>query len=149
MKYMASLFLIFAVGLSATQAAVPNAESEIRRLEELLNNALSKVDTKTIDELWSDDFIFVTPSGRIANKAQRLAGLKPLVASEPSLVSVLDDVQVRVYGTSAVAIVKTTWHGTIGDKPFADPYVATHVWVRSGDHWRLASAHVSQVDVKH
>jgi ketosteroid isomerase-like protein len=149
MKHLASLFLLLGIALpSAPQAAAPDAEREIRHLEELLNDALSTLDAKTIDKIWADDFVFVTPSGRIANKAQRLAGLKPADTSAPPLTSTIDDVQVRVYGTSAVAIVKTTWRGSIDAKSIADPYVATHVWVRAGTSWRLASAHVSQVEAK-
>ncbi|MDP9009781.1 MAG: nuclear transport factor 2 family protein [Pseudomonadota bacterium] len=149
MKHLASLSLICGMALSpAAGAGLPNAEREIRHLEELLNDALSTVDTKTIDRLWAEDFVFVAPSGRIANKAQRMAGLKPADSSAPPLISTLDDVQVRRYGTTAVAIVKTTWRGSMDAKSFVAPYVATHVWVRSGASWRLASAHVSQVEVK-
>jgi ketosteroid isomerase-like protein len=133
---------------SPPQAAAPNAVREIRHLEELLNDVLSTLDAKSIDKIWADDFVFVTPAGRIADKAQRMAGLKRADTSAPPLTSTIDDVQVRVYGTSAVAIVKTTWRGSIDGKSIADPYVATHVWVRAGTSWRLASAHVSQVEAK-
>jgi len=88
--------------------------------------------------------VFVNPSGRITNKARRMAGLKPTDAS--TLMSTIDDVQIRVFGTTAVAIVKTTWRGTVGAKTVLDRYVATHVWKRSGTRkWQLTSAHVSQV----
>ncbi len=126
-----------------------NAEREVRRLELQLNEALSKVDVRTIDKIWANDFVFVTPAGRVANKAQRMAGLKPADPSAPALVSTLDDLQIHVYPNSAIAIVKTTWRGSIAGKAITDPYVATHVWVRSGASWRLAAAHVSQVEAQH
>jgi ketosteroid isomerase-like protein len=147
MKYLIPVFLL-SVMWSSPQAGVINAEREIRDLEEVLNNALNTIDAKTIDGIWSDDFVFVAPSGRIANKVQRMAGLKPAAAAQSPLVSTLDNVQIRVYGTCAVAIVKSTWRGTVDAKPFADSYVATHVWVRTGEIWRLVSAHVSQVESK-
>jgi ketosteroid isomerase-like protein len=147
MKYLVPVFLLFVLW-SSPQAAVSNAEREIRNLEEHLNNALNTIDAKAIDGIWSDDFVFVSPSGRITNKAQRMAGLKSAAAPKPPLVSVLNDVQIRVYGASAVAIVKSTWSGTVDAKPFADSYVATHVWIRAGEGWRLVSAHVSQVESK-
>jgi ketosteroid isomerase-like protein len=143
----APVFLLLVL-CSSAQAAVPNAEREIRDLEELLNDAFNTIDAKTIDGIWSDDFVFVAPSGRIANKAQRMAGLKPAAGPKPPLVSTLNDVQIRVYGATAVVIVKSTWSGIVDAKPFADSYVATHVWARVGEGWRLVSAHVSQVESK-
>lgn len=136
--------------LVAAFAAPPDvdAQREIRALEQQLNDALTAVDVRTIDRIWSDDFLFVNPAGHIATKAQRMSGLKP-AAVPAALVSSLDDMQVRVYGATAVAIVKTTWRGTVNAQPIADPYVATHVWVRSAGRWRLVSAHVSQVEAKH
>jgi ketosteroid isomerase-like protein len=147
MKYLVLIFLLFVVW-SSPQAAAPNAEREIRDLEEHLNNAFNTIDAKAIDGIWSDDFVFVAPSGRIANKVERMAGLKPAAAPKPPLVSALNDVQIRVYGASAVAIVKSTWSGTVDAKSFADSFVATHVWIRAGESWRLVSAHVSQVQSK-
>jgi ketosteroid isomerase-like protein len=146
-KYIVALSML--LGVAASAAAAPpmsTAERQIRQSEQELNDALSAVDVKTIDKLWAEDFVFVNPSGRISNKAKRMAGLKPSDPKAPSLVSTIDDVQVRVFGTLAVAIVKTTWRGTIDSKQTIDPYVATHVWHRSQGRWQLSSAHVSQVE---
>jgi ketosteroid isomerase-like protein len=147
MKSIAALIVLLIVSPSARAGTpAPLVESEIRGLESELNAALSKVDAKAIDRLWADDFVFVNPSGRIANKAQRMERLKPPDPTAPALISTVDDVQIRVYGDSAVAIVRTTWRGSIDGKAIADPYIATHVWVHSAEQWRLASAHVSRVE---
>lgn len=144
MKLAISLAMILASFAAATPT-VDTPDRQIRQLEQQLNDALSSVDVKTIDKIWAEDFVFVNPSGRITNKVQRMEGLKPADASTPLLTSTVDDVQLRVYGTTAVAIVKTTWRGTVDAKLIADPYVATHVWKLSGAQWQLTSAHVSQV----
>lgn len=147
MKYIVALSLLLSVAASAAPAhSMSTAERQIRHSEQELNDALSAVDVKTIDKIWAEDFVFVNPSGRISNKAKRMAGLKPSDPTTPPLVSTIEDVQVRVFGTSAVAIVKTTWRGTIDSKPIVESYVATHVWNRSGGRWQLSSAHVSQVE---
>ena len=135
-------------GVACADASAITVEAKIQQLERDLNDALSRADPVAVDKLWAEDFQFVSPSGQISNKKARLAGLKPSSQNSSTLVSTIDEVQVRVYGTVAVAIVKTTWRGTISGQTIADPYVATHVWVRSGAHWRLSSGHVAQVDSK-
>ncbi len=148
-SFLSICFLLSLTPSIIVAEPMSNAEREVRHLEQLLNDALSNVDVKTIDKIWANDFVFVTPAGRIANRAQRMAGLKPVDPSGPSLISTLDELQVHVYPNSVIAIVKTTWRGNIAGKSIIDPYVATHVWVRSGASWRLAAAHVSQVEVQH
>jgi ketosteroid isomerase-like protein len=142
-----AIYLIAVLAITSLAAAAPpvvTPDREIRQLEQQLNEALSTVDLNTIDKIWADDFVFVNPSGRITNKAQRMSGLKPIDAS--TLTSTIDDVQIRVFGDMAVAIVKTTWRGTVGERTVLDRYVATHVWKRSGTaKWQLTSAHVSEV----
>jgi ketosteroid isomerase-like protein len=139
--------LVLAQTLGATiSSASDSAMLQIRRLEIELNDALMRGDAAAVDKLWADDFQFVFPSGTISNKTQRLAGLKPPGPNVPTLVSTVDDVQVRIYGSVAVAIVKTTWRGNIDGKAMADPYVATHVWSRAGRRWQLVSAQVAQID---
>jgi len=138
--------LLIVAATAGAGAPAQSVESQIRGLENELNAALSAADARAIDRLWAEDFVFVDPSGRIANKAQRMANLPPPDRTAPALISTVDDLQIRVYADSAVAIVKTTWRGSIGGKAIVDPYVATHVWVHSADQWRLASAHVSQVE---
>ena len=124
------------------------AQKAIVALEARLNDALSRVDAKMISELWSDSFVFIAPNGKASNKSERLAGLPPASSSEDSVVSKLDNVSVRTYGSVAVAIVKTSWHGIADGKPFAAPFIATHVWVKEGKSWRLTSAQVAEVSTK-
>ena len=139
-------------GLPAALAAAPasqsRAEREVRAAEQQLNDALSRVDVPTVDRLWADDFQFVHPDGHVSSKAKRLAGLKPADPAAPALVSTLDDMEVRVYGQTAVVLVRTSWRGTADGKPFVSPYIATHVWVRWLKGWRLVSAQVAEVAAK-
>jgi ketosteroid isomerase-like protein len=120
---------------------------QIMGQEQRLNDALSRVDAGVVAQIWSDDFVFVFPNGRISNKSERLAGLKPAAAA-PTMTSTIDDISVRSFGNVAVAIVKTAWRGEADGKPFTEYYVATHVWVQQGKFWRLASAQVAQAVAK-
>lgn len=150
MKHAVALSLFVSMASSAfASQPMSTDELQIRQREQELNDALSALDVKAIDKIWADDFLFVNPSGRISNKEKRMAGLKPPDPAMPSLTSTIDEVRVRVFGPSAVAIVKTTWRGTVDGKPIVDSYVATHVWNRSRGRWWLTSAHVSHVEEEH
>jgi ketosteroid isomerase-like protein len=48
--------------------------------------------------------------------------------------------RVRRYGTAAVVTGETRMRGRYADQPFAAHSRYTHVYVRTGQEWRLASA---------
>ena len=50
------------------------------------------------------------------------------------------DARVRVYGNAAVVTGQTRMQGRFGEQPFGAHSRYTHVYVRSGGGWRLASA---------
>jgi ketosteroid isomerase-like protein len=54
----------------------------------------------------------------------------------------VDDVRIRVFGDVAVALVRTTWRTTVDGSERVLKFVATHVWVRGADGWRLNTAQV-------
>lgn len=136
-----------AVATAAEGAAMPAAAQEIVRLEKELGAALSRVDLPLIDKMWAPDLLYISPNGKVFDKPQRMASMEAS-AKAPPVASTVDDVQVRVYGKTAVAIVKTTWRGTTDGKPFADSFIATHVWVKSAPGWRLAGAQVTPITAK-
>jgi len=116
-----------------------------RAIEDRLSRALAAHDTKTVAALWDDDFVFVWPDGKLAHKAERLAGVEvPPGSRPPGLTSQNDRVDVQ-YEDAHIAIVtvRSTWR--FGANAPGDPYLATHVWIKRGDNWRLLSAQVAHV----
>lgn len=146
---LARLAIIFvSLGLPAmgAYAAKPKTDvaADIVSLERDLGAALSRVDLPLIDKMWAPDLLYISPGGAVLDKTQRMAAMAASKAG-PSVVSSVDDVQVRVYGNTAVAIVKTSWRGTRDGKAFTDSFIATHVWVKSAPGWRLAGAQVTPI----
>ncbi len=136
--------LIAAALLSPSAAAADPAT--FVALENRLSDALAAYDSRTVDGLWDDAFVFVTPGGRIAHKAQRMKGLSRPAAdvSGPVLTSHNDAVDVQYEDAHlAVVTVRSSWK--LGEAIQGDPYMATHVWIRRGDRWRLLSAQVAQI----
>src|SRR5207244_2524971 len=122
--------------------AEPQASQEVRA-EVRLAEALNALDVPVLDELWSDRLVFTAPNGHSSTKAQRLKIVQQARQSASGqMTSTNDDVRVVVLGSSAVAYVVSSWHGTDGAP---QPYRATHVWARENGSWKLVSAHVSKI----
>jgi len=115
-------------------------------LENRLSDALARYDAATVAELWDDSFVFVFPNGHVSHKADRLAGLKsaPVAAGSAALTSHNDSVDVQYEDANmAVVTVRSAWRSNPAEA--GDRYIATHVWVRRGDRWRLVSAQVAHI----
>jgi len=114
-------------------------------LEDRLSAALAAYDAKTVGALWDDHFVFVFPNGRVTHKVERLAGLTPPAAQAgAALTSVNDRIEVQYQDDHlAVVTVRSRWKAGPADP--GDAYIATHVWIRRGDAWRLLSAQVAHL----
>ena len=152
MNNILSIVLLIAFGTSLTygqaknsaKPRISNAETELIELERQLSESLVNQNATVLDHLWSNDLVFTFPNGQMSNKAQRLAGQKPVAQSEQSS-NTNDEVKIHLYGNTAVVTVLSTWKGKEGTKEYSDQYQATHVWARQHGRWQLVAAHVSQV----
>lgn len=136
---MASIVLVTAARLSAQDEAV----AAVARLEEELNTALVKCDVAALNRLWAEEMTFVFPNGRVATRAERIAGLKRCTPGSPA--SQIESVSTKAFGDAAIAIVTSKWSGAADGRPIDARFRATHVWARRAGQWALVSAHVSQV----
>src|SRR6266480_1697590 len=86
-QLMRSMMLtLLLVGCSAVTQQ--NPETAIRDAEAQLAEAFTRQDVATIDRLWSDDFVFTAPTGKVFTKQQRVVGMKPIPAgTEPTLIN--------------------------------------------------------------
>jgi hypothetical protein len=118
---------------------------EIASAENDLTEAPFKPDRDALDRLWSDEFVFTNPAGKVSHKAQRLAAIKP---GTPSVIesSHSDKVDVYPYNErAAVATILSTWKTKRGNDEVVEQYQGTHFWVKERGRWRLVAAHVSVV----
>ncbi|MDQ6893016.1 MAG: nuclear transport factor 2 family protein [Acidobacteriota bacterium] len=136
----ALLAVLLLVGsVAQARGARVRSVGEVERVEQALNAALNAGDVPQIATLWADTLLFTFPNGKRATKAERLRGIDP---GASAVKSVVDNITVQLYGTTAVTSVLTTWTGAQGP---GQQYRATHVWIRRGPTWRLVAAHVTQV----
>jgi hypothetical protein len=143
------LWRLFLAALAFTISAPPAhaAPGTFTVLEAQLSDALARYDAATVDQLWDDDLVFVFPNGKLERKAQRMAAqVPPPDTGDPKLVARNDAVDVEYEDSrTAVVIVRSSWR--FGDGA-PTPFVATHIWIKRTQGWRLLSAQVAQLKAK-
>jgi uncharacterized protein (TIGR02246 family) len=120
-----------------------NTEQAIRQLISQLSNALMKSDTAALDRLWADDYTFTNPSGVVQTKAQRLAELKSGDLKFESFST--DDVQVRVYGDTAVVTSRATLKGQRQGQDISGQTRGTSVYVKGQGRWQLVAGQATSL----
>ncbi|HEV8133528.1 MAG TPA: nuclear transport factor 2 family protein, partial [Pyrinomonadaceae bacterium] len=92
----------FSLGQMGNKDSSQNSvEQELKRLENEWLNSYLRGDKQTFDRIVADDFTRTDESGKFATKAEERA----LVQAPPASVSASltnEDMQVRVYGNSAI-----------------------------------------------
>jgi len=138
-KSVISILAIFAVALvSSTQAgsdkhAARSAVAAIRLLEEERNQAILHGDAAALERMTSDDYTFVTLRGEMLTKAAIVQNFRSGAAKYQS--REISDLNVRVYGNSAVVTGRAVQKGAENGKDYSGDYWFTRVYVKQGDRW--------------
>ena len=138
------LALMLALTLPCTAAAQRSAEPDsiaVRRVVEQVAASFAKNDAALLDRLTSDDYTFVTPTGAIQTKAQRLA---PMRSGQLRYTAVrYDQIVVRMYGTAAVATARVVVRARMGTADASGAFRATLVMSRVRGRWLMVASHAS------
>jgi ketosteroid isomerase-like protein len=94
-------------------------------------------DAAALDRLYAEEFVYTTPDGEVRDKAQQLAFTRSGDLRLESGRS--DDVQVRIYGDTAVMTGRFTAKGRFRDRGIDIRERYTAVWVRRRGAWRLVA----------
>jgi uncharacterized protein (TIGR02246 family) len=118
-----------------------NVEQVIRRLDGERIQAQLHADATALDRIYADDFVGVGPSGTVRTKPQVIADFTSGDLKFQSITT--DEVQVRVYGNTAVETGRSTMTGQDKGKDVPRDTRFTRVWVNQRGHWRLVANHYS------
>ena len=119
---------------------------ELRRMDKEL-----AVATWTGDALWfqqnlSEDYVLVTPNGTVRTKRDVVSELAtPGMKMNPFEAI---EVQIRLYGDSAVVNGRMLQRYTLGRVKYANDLRYTDVYVKKKGRWLLVSGHASNVAVR-
>jgi len=118
----------------AQMGAAPSVEEQIKKMERDRAAAVVKADVATLEGLISDDYTFINANGQVSNKAETIENIKTgkikLTANEVS------DMNVRVYGDTAVVTGKSTAKGSINGIELKGPLMFTRVYVKKNGKWQ-------------
>jgi ketosteroid isomerase-like protein len=98
-------------------------------------------DVDALDRMATEDFRLVGPLGFVLDKSQWLDRYRSgdFATTELSW----RDVDVREYGSAAVSIGLQSQEAAYQGHPSNGDFRITHVWVREGDGWAIASIQLS------
>jgi ketosteroid isomerase-like protein len=114
-------------------------EEQLRSLVRMWDEATVRGDAATLDRLLADEFAFVGGP----NKAQYLASMrsKPSDLSIESAVS--SDLQVQVYGNTAIVTGLDTITGKNKGQPYTNKWLYMDVWIRRDGRWQCVKTYSS------
>ena len=128
-----AFFLVTAAAMPARGQGAA-VEDQIKKMEKDRAAAVVKADVATLEKLTSDDYILINANGQLSDKATTMNGIKTgnikLTSNEVS------DLNVRVYGNTAVVTGKANSKGTIGGREMKGPVMFTRVYVKNNGKWQ-------------
>ena len=126
---------------SARREQRGSVEQAIRQVDNERIQAQIHADAAALDRIYADDFIGIGPSGTVRTKAQVISDFTSGNLKFQSITT--DDVQVRVYGDTAVETGRSTMNGQDKGKAVPRDNRFTRVWVKQQGRWRLVANHYS------
>ena len=138
---LAAMSIALAQRQSAKKDQRRNVEQAIRRLDKERIQAQVHADAEALDRIYADDFIGVGPSGTVRTKPQVIADFTSHDLKFQSITT--EEVQVRVYGNTAVETGRSTMTGQDKGKDVPRDTRFTRVWVKQQGRWRLVANHYS------
>jgi hypothetical protein len=149
---MRMMLVIALLALSATSTGLgqkPDAGNDqgksidhtIRQLDSERIQAQIGADTVRLNRIYADDFIGIGPSGTVRTKSQVISDFTSGNLKFQSITT--DDVQVRVYGNTAVETGRSTMIGQDKNKVVPRDNRFTRVWVKLNGSWQLVANHYS------
>ncbi|MEO8310317.1 MAG: nuclear transport factor 2 family protein [Caldimonas sp.] len=140
--------VLAAICLQACALAPPAADAaaDIARLTRQSNawdEAIVRKDERAIAANMADDFRQIDGDGDVETKASFVAGLMDKGLSiDPYTVEELD---VRLFGDTALLSGRTRMTGRSNGKPFASHYRYIDVYVRRGGAWKIVSVQITRL----
>ena len=138
---LVTVVLVAAQKESGSRAKHAGVEQIIRKLDEERIQAQIHADAAALDRLYADDFIGVGPSGTVRTKPQVISDFTSGMLKFHSITT--NDVQVRVYGNTAVETGGAIMKGEDKGRTVPQDTRFTRVWVKQQGRWQLVANHYS------
>jgi uncharacterized protein (TIGR02246 family) len=132
---------ISATGQGPTAAM--SSEQEIRALENERNKAILSGDAATLEGMTSDDYTFITLRGELRTKSEIVKGFQSGSFKYDS--RTISDLNVRVYGDTAIVTGRAIQKGSERGKDYSGDYRFTRVYVKQKGRWMTVALQTTRI----
>ena len=108
-------------------------KNQIKSLEEERNRAIVRGDASVLERMTADDYTFITLRGELRTKSDIVKGFQSGSFRYQS--RQISDLNIRVYGNSAVVTGRSTQQGSENGKDYSGDYRFTRVYVKQNGRW--------------
>ncbi len=135
------ILLLPALIISAQPAdsSVSDDAVRLRQIEKEWNQALERGDRSYVEALLAPEAVFTTGRGRLVMRAEVLDAMK----GEKIEISTVSDLDIRVYGDSAVILGSYYQKGSGGAAAYESRGRFTDVFVKRDGRWQVVAVHTS------
>jgi ketosteroid isomerase-like protein len=131
------VFFALVVGQETTKskgAQAGGVEQELKQMEDDWQKATRTKDVATLKRIIAEDWVATDDQGKILKREQYISQ----TTANPDVVQSNEntDMQVRVYGNTAVVTGGLTEKGTRNGTAYLETYRWTDVFVKRGGHWQ-------------
>ena len=130
-----AVYVLLPCGLVSGQNVISASpsEQEIRTLEDERNRAILKGDAAALERMTADDYTFITLRGELRTKSEIVKGFQSGSFKYDS--RTISDLNVRVYGDTAIVTGRSTQKGSENGKDYSGDYRFTRVYVKQKGRW--------------
>lgn len=128
---------------AATSTAAVNHEADVKKMMTEMAAVLAKNDAEAAAKFYSDDYHLINPQGVDQSKTARLEDMKSGNTKLESFA--YENISVRSYGDTAVAIADVKAKGKTGGQDVAATMKATLVFHKTKDGWKVVSGQATPV----
>jgi ketosteroid isomerase-like protein len=107
------------------------------------DQAMVENDADAIGRYMAEDWVIIGPDGRVGDRGAFLGLVKSGVLSHDVMES--HDLQVRLYGDTAVVISRGISGGKYQGQPFREVERVSCVFIRADGRWRCVLTHLSRL----
>lgn len=118
-----------------------STENQVRQIEIDWGVAFERRDMVTLDLLMAEEYILTDPLGQLRTKTETLAAIETSEVDFQSTQS--DDVNVTIYGETAVVTGRSTFRGRYKGWSMTGCYQYTDVLVKRNGSWKAVSSHIT------
>ena len=128
---------------SASHSSLTKGEQALADVEQAWATAVKQRDVEKIDRLQAEEFVFTDPAGRTWTKARSLDSIRSGDLEIDSFE--LNDVQVKIYGETAVVTFAITWNGNFRGNDISGPQRMTDVFVKRDGRWQCVASQATRI----